>query len=186
MNMLKERDEALCAANLARRSSWFFNSFFIAKLLGCDGKYTYTYTNVKRWSKKFDVFAMDKVYMPVNISNTHWTLLVIYVQIKRIHYYDSMSGSGKRYLEAAKRWIVDEAKDKKGINDYDVSDWVLVDREPNVPQQMNGVDCGVFTTVCADFVSDNLPLDYEQDHMPFFRRKIAADILRGSLRYNFL
>jgi sentrin-specific protease 1 len=78
---------------------------------------------------------------------------------------------------------VDEARDKKGIANYDVSDWKLIDREPNVPQQMNGVDCGAFTVMCADFISDNLPLDYEQEDMLFFRRKITADILRGSLRY---
>lgn len=181
--MLKERDDTLCAADPARRQSWFLSSFFFGKIFGSDGKGPYSYKNVKRWSKKFDVFAMDKVFIPVNISNTHWALLVIYVQRKRIHYYDSLNGSGKRYMKAAKQWIVDEAKDKKMIKNYDVTDWILVDREPNVPQQRNSVDCGVFTTVCADFVSDDLPLDYSQENMPFFRRKITADILRGSLRY---
>jgi sentrin-specific protease 1 len=181
MSMLKERDVAFCTADPQQRASWFFNSFFFAKLLGNDG--SYTYANVNRWSKKFDVFAMNKVYFPVNISNTHWTLLVIYVQQKRIHYYDSMSGSGRRYLEGALRWLVDEALYKKSIRDYDVSDWTLVDREPHVPQQINGFDCGVFTIMCADFLSDTLPLNYSQEDVSFFRRKIAADILRGSLNY---
>ena len=62
-----------------------------------------------------------------------------------------MSGGGPNYLEAIQRWVVDEARAKKGIPDYDVSDFKLVDREKHVPQQTNGVDCGVFTTICADF-----------------------------------
>jgi sentrin-specific protease 1 len=183
MQMLKERDVILCLQDRNRKSTWYFSSFFFSKLLGSKKPYAYQYKNVKNWSKYFDVFKMDKVIIPVNISNTHWTLLVMYIQLKEIHYYDSMSGRGKMYLKAALQWLVDEAREKKGISNYDISQWMCVDREPHVPQQMNGVDCGVFTTICADFVSDNLPLDYDQQHMPFFRRKITADILRGSLRY---
>ena len=189
--MLKERDEALCAANPARPASWFFNSFFFAKLFG-DKSGKYNYSNVRRWSKKFDVFQMDKVVFPImfqmdkvvfpiNINKTHWSLLCIYVQMKRIVYHDSLNWSGRKYLEAARQWIVDEAKDKKGIANYDVSDWELIDREPHVPQQMNGADCGVFVILCADFLSENLYLDYTQEDIEFYRRKIAADILRGSL-----
>ena len=76
----------------------------------------YTYKNVARWSKKFDVFTFDKLYFPVNLSNTHWTLLVVYMQRKEIHYYDSMSGSGKKYLEGLLRWLVDEAQNKKKVS----------------------------------------------------------------------
>ena len=99
MNMLMERDQLRSdQSNGQVRSSHFFSSFFMVKLLQ-NGKYTYP--NVKRWSKKFDVFAKDKIFIPVNISNSHWTLLVVYVQRKEIHYYDSMSGSGKTYTKAA-------------------------------------------------------------------------------------
>ena len=181
MLMLKERDDALCLLHPSRRPSWFFNSFFIEKLLIADKKYAYS--NVRRWSKKFNVFSLDKVFMPVNLSNTHWTLIVIYVQRKEVHYYDSMSGPGKKYIEGVLRWVADEAKDKQGIDNYDTSDWQTFDREAHVPQQHNGVDCGVFTSICADFVSDDLDLSYSQTNMLHFREKICMDILRGSLNY---
>jgi hypothetical protein len=140
-----------------------------------------------------------------------------------VHYYDSMSGSGKRWVDGIMRWIRDEAKvrvkrakrgatafcirpshgvsprplllpvpcallvlllqDKKGIADYSTDDWQTFDREVHVPQQGNGVDCGVFTCICADFTSEDLPLRYSQDDMLFFREKICADILRGNLTY---
>ena len=74
-------------------------------------------------------------------------------------------------------------QDKKGIADYSTDDWQTFDREVHVPQQGNGVDCGVFTCICADFTSEDLPLRYSQDDMLFFREKICADILRGNLTY---
>ena len=74
-------------------------------------------------------------------------------------------------------------QDKKGIADYSTDDWQTFDREVHVPQQGNGVDCGVFTCICADFTSEDLPLRYSPDDMLFFREKICADILRGNLTY---
>ena len=54
---------------------------------------------------------------------------------------------------------------------------------PAVPQQSNYVDCGVFTIVCADVLSDNLNLSYNQTNIPLFRNKIGMSIIRGSLNY---
>lgn len=49
------------------------------------------YSGVARWAKrkKIDLFTMDKVIVPVNISNTHWALAVIDNLQKTITYYDS-------------------------------------------------------------------------------------------------
>jgi sentrin-specific protease 1 len=180
MAMLQERDARLCSASDGTRlPSHYFNSFFMTKLLE-NGQYNYG--QVKRWSKKFDVFALDRVFIPINLNNTHWVMAVVFVQKKEIHYYDSMSGSGKRYLDAMLKWLVDEAREKKG-EQLDKSQWKLIDREQNVPQQQNGYDCGVFSIMCADYVSDNLPLSYVQEDMQNNRVKIAAAIRRGHLTY---
>ena len=98
MNMLMERDQRRSDESAGKiRSSHFFSSFFMVKLLQ-NGRYTYA--NVKRWTKKFDVFQKDKIFIPVNINNAHWTLLIVYIQKNEIHYYDSMSGRGKEYTKA--------------------------------------------------------------------------------------
>jgi Ulp1 family protease len=86
------------------------------------------------------------------------------------------------YLKGLLRWVVDEGKDKKGLA-VDPKEWTLVSQELHVPQQSNGVDCGVFTTMCADFISDDLPLQYSQAQMLMFREKIGTDIMRGHLLY---
>ena len=189
MCMLQERDERLCDVHNGASSSGgngngrlrshYFNSFFISKLL--EGG-SYSYANVKRWSKKFDVFALDKVFMPINLHNTHWVMAVVHVVRKEIHYYDSMSGSGRKYLQAILRWLQDEAREKKQVQ-LDASAWQLIDQEDDVPQQHNGVDCGVFSIICADYVSDNLPLQYSQSEMENNRLKIASAIRRGTLTY---
>eukprot|EP01038_Epipyxis_sp_PR26KG_P006123 gene6123-8439_t len=181
MCMLQVRDEKLCTKYPSRVPSYFFNSFFITKLLICD--HGYTYGNVKRWSKKFDIFAMDKIFFPVNLNNSHWAMAVVYMRKKRICYYDSMSCDGSIYLKGLMRWIKDEGTHKKGGMVVDESEWELSQKEPNVPQQRNGFDCGVFSTICADFISDDLPLRYSQIHMQQFRVKTAAAILRGEIIY---
>lgn len=180
MCLLQDRDERLCKArNSTRKPSYFFNSFFISKLLE-NGQYEYA--RVKRWSKKFDAFAMDKIFMPVNLGNTHWVMAVVYMAKQEIHYYDSMSGGGRRYLESIRRWLEDESRDKKK-KEYDTSHWKLIDRENHVPQQQNGVDCGMFSIICADFLSDDLPLDYEQSEMRTNRYRVATAIMKGKLGY---
>jgi sentrin-specific protease 1 len=81
------------------------------------------------------------------------------VQKKEIHYNDSMANAGTKYLNAAMQWLVDEGKEKKGM-EIDKQEWSLVSNRTNVPQQANGFDCGVFSVVNADFASDNLAFEY--------------------------
>lgn len=81
MGMLQEKDNALCAARTGRRPSHFFNLFFVSKLL--EGG-AYSYRNVKRWTKKIDIFEKDKIFCPVNIANTHWTMCVVHMTERRI------------------------------------------------------------------------------------------------------
>ena len=140
------------------------------KLLQLGGANEYCYAGVKRWSKKFDTFQMDKIFVPINISNTHWTLLIFYVQKKEIHYLDSMGGAGLKFLEAMRRWIVDEAAHKKSLT-IDGGEYKLVSQQPHVPQQNNGYDCGVFSVVNADFAAEDLPLSYSQANMSHFRKR---------------
>ena len=108
----------------------------------------------------------------------------MYIQEKRIQYYDSMSGLGTRYLNAALRYLGDEAK-KRNIAGFDAADWTLIPSVDGTPQQNNGTDCGVFTVMFADFITDDLQLVFSQTDINLFRRKICANVLRGELKYFF-
>lgn len=184
MGLLQDRDAELCKNNPSRNSSHYFNSFFMNKVLDENDKRVYTYSAVRRWTKKFDIFTKRRIYFPINISNTHWTHLVLYIEAREIHYYDSMGGNGEKYMRAILKWVVDEARDKKkAIDGYDVSDFRLIDHGHNIPQQENGYDCGVFSCMFADFDTDDLPFQFSQENLADFRLKIVLAIMRGELLY---
>jgi len=175
MEMLVTRSNALVSFGSRARRSYFFNSFFVDRLR-CPG-----YTGIHRWTKNFDIFALEEIYFPINISNRHWVLVVANMIRKTLEYFDSMPGTGESYLEPILTWIVDEAQLRKGTV-IQRSSWTL-DARKQCPQQTNTVDCGVFVIACADYTSDHLPLSYKQRDMPILRQKIAADISRGYLLY---
>ena len=76
-------------SGLYRRDGFFsFSSFFFVKLLVPN--VGYTYKNVRRWTKNVDIFSKKKIFIPINIGNSHWTLLLIDLMIKTISYYDSL------------------------------------------------------------------------------------------------
>jgi len=136
-----------------------------------------------RWAKKFDIFQKNKIFCPININNSHWTLLVMYIKLKKIVYYDSMGRSScSKYLNGALRYLGDEAG-RLGRG-FLPDEWELVPTDlNNTPQQQNGYDCGVFTIMFTDFLTDNLSLAFSQEDMHLFRKKICANIIRGSLNY---
>lgn len=111
----------------------------------------------------------------------HWCLAVIFIKDKRIQYYDSMNGSGEIYLENLKQYLIDEMNHKKKAKlDWEGEGWSLRPTTKDTPQQHNGCDCGVFTTMFAEFISEDLPLDFNQSDMENFRRKIASSILHSN------
>lgn len=95
-----------------------------------------------------------------------------------------MGASGRTQLDALMKYLKDEHMDKRGTPLPDSECWLL---QPcvrnNTPQQHNGFDCGVFSMLFADFISDNLPLYFEQQNIPDMRVKICASILAGKLWY---
>ena len=193
MCLLQDRDKILTElSNCSRKSSHFFSCFFISSLLRSG---EYNYNNVKRWTEgknKINIFLKDKIFIPVcndeNNSYSSWAMIVVFMQLKEIHYYDSMSRPNviERYLQHVLHWLVDESIEKHN-NEYniDINEWQLFALEAIYPQQSGSFDCGIFTILCADFVSDNIPLNdsYSQPEIPQYRQKICASILRGELNY---
>jgi sentrin-specific protease 1 len=144
--MLSKRDEEMCRLDPKRKRTHFFKSFFMTKLLNegnanpaLDGKYTYS--NVKRWSKKVpgkDIFALNKIFFPINQGQSHWVCAVVFMQEKRIQMYDSMRSPGRDYLEAIFQYLKDEHLNKKNAPLPEQDQWRLVTTEPGTPNQRNG------------------------------------------------
>jgi sentrin-specific protease 1 len=68
----------------------------------------------------------------------HWVCAVIYMQQKRIQFYDSMGDSGRLYLGALFQYIKDEHQDKKGVPLGHQDQWELITCTRDTPRQLNG------------------------------------------------
>jgi Ulp1 family protease len=91
-----------------------------------------------------------------------------------------------RWTKAILRYLPEEAKDKKN-KVLDMSNWTVTAGTQQIrglPQQSNGVDCGMFATLFADFLSDDLPLAFSQEEILTYRKRFGAAILRGHLNYD--
>ncbi|GKU85455.1 hypothetical protein SLEP1_g134 [Rubroshorea leprosula] len=154
----------------------FFNTFFYKKLAGESG---YNYKSVRRWTseRKLGYFLIDcdKIFVPIH-KEVHWCLAVINKKDQKLQYLDSLKGMDAQVLHTLERYYVEEVKDKCG-RDINISSW---DHEyvEDLPEQMNGFDCGMFMLKYIDFYSRGFGLCFNQGDMPYFRLRTAKEILR--------
>jgi len=165
MNMLVDRSEK---SEGALPKVYTFNTFFYPTLVK-DG-----YARLKRWTRKVDLFSHDMIIIPVHLQ-MHWCLAVIDLATKEIRYYDSMGGNNQKCLNALKSYIQEEHKDKKQ-SPLDLEGWHY-ECVKDIPQQMNGSDCGMFTCKFAEYNTRRAPINFTQQHMPYFRRRMIYEII---------
>lgn len=150
------------------------NTFFYPKLK------TQSYTSVKRWTRRVDIFSKDIILFPIHLG-VHWCLAIADFRKKELQYLDSMGGNGMACLRILKNYLWFEHLDKKK-EEYDISTWKeIVFGRNQIPQQMNGSDCGVFTCKFAEYISVDATFSFSQQDMPYFRRAMVWEILNKSL-----
>ena len=106
----------------------------------------YNYNNVRRWSNKViggNIFALKRLFIPINYRHDHWGLGVIHVQNKLIQYYDSMKGTSKysKRVDTACNGMLNYLKDEHKTmygREMNTSDWTIEPHPKGVPQQRNG------------------------------------------------
>ncbi|PIA61430.1 hypothetical protein AQUCO_00300742v1 [Aquilegia coerulea] len=155
----------------------FFSTFFYKKLIS--GKGGYDFKAVRRWTTQrkigYGLIECDKIFVPIH-KEVHWCLAIINKKDQKFQYLDSLKGRDSKVLNVLARYYVDEVKDKSA-KDIDVSSWTheYVD---DLPAQENGWDCGMFMIKYADFYSRGLGLCFNQENMPYFRKRTIKEILR--------
>lgn len=148
------------------------NTFFYPKLI------SQGYSSVRRWTKRVDIFAHDMIVVPVHLG-VHWCMAIVDFRDKTIRYFDSMGNENSKCLSALYHYIIDEHRDKKK-SEMDTSSWKTINMK-DIPQQMNGSDCGMFACMFAEFLSRNAKILFDQQHMPYFRKKMMYEIITGKL-----
>ncbi|KAM7404737.1 hypothetical protein PAMP_012057 [Pampus punctatissimus] len=150
MNLLVERSKD---PNLPTVNT--FNTFFYPKLRSSG------YSAVRRWTKKMDIFSKDILLVPVHLG-VHWCLSVVDFRKKAVMYFDSMGGNNDEACTILFEYLQQESKDKKG-KELDTSGWSLHSKKRNeIPQQMNGSDCGMFTCKYADYITKDKSITFTQ------------------------
>ncbi len=89
------------------------------------------------------------------------------------------------YIKLLLKYLNDEANDKK-IQGFNAAEWTLVTcNQVTTPKQLNGYDCGVFISMFADFILEDIPLiNFNQSDIPLFRERMCLHITRGKLSYS--
>jgi sentrin-specific protease 1 len=151
----------------------FFNTHFYA-LLDKGG-----HARVATWTRNVDIFALDMVFVPVHLYESHWALVVVNVQERAIEYYDSLASDADEPTRVITAYLLREELLKRGGAS---EDWRIVAPGTTIPQQRNGSDCGVFLCRYAYCRAAGLPFDFTADDMPLMRDSMMVEIIRQRLR----
>ena len=117
---------------------------------------TFDYNEIRHMYRTVPLFDKDLIFMPINISNSHWTLIAMDMVTKTISYYDSMRGNGQLYVNNALAFLRASAE-ARGVPFCD-TEWTC-DRHAAeaYPPQPNGFDCGIYAVMVADLLTSRLP-----------------------------
>ena len=183
--LLRASGEAALAEG-RRGATWIHSTFFYTRMMQ---NRTYDYPGIRRWAKSgnrpIDIFAFDRVLVPINRGNTHWALAVIDMVEHTVAYYDSLGGSGEDVLANLIRYLADEHSEKKSAPLQ--HPFSSARAPPNLPKQHNGSDCGAF--VCAFMTCVSFGVEpcedavFSQADMKLWRQKIAVSCLDQRLHF---
>ncbi|PVD30722.1 hypothetical protein C0Q70_09997 [Pomacea canaliculata] len=148
MNLLMERGQQQGFPKV-----YAFNTFFYPKLTSGG------HAAVKRWTRRIDIFSHHYLIMPVHLG-VHWCLCVVFMKDKKICYYDSMGGNNDQCLNAVRQYLYDESKEKRNV-ELDLSEWTT-EIIKDIPQQMNGSDCGMFSCMYAECITRGAKITFSQ------------------------
>ena len=142
----------MCRRSPDRKRSHFFNSFFAQKLFdeynnNPNLRGVYNYSNVANWGSNDavplkegeDIFDLKYIFIPINESNIHWVSVMVFLEEKKICWYNSLGGTDRTKLNEILQYLKDEWRVKRG-GELDLNcEWKLVPCNKNdVPQQENG------------------------------------------------
>ena len=117
-----------------------------------------------------------KIYIPINLMNSHWFMMILHMESKHIVMVDSIGGGKNDYLATICKWLRDEGK-KLGLSSDHYEGWTSDTSPTDCPHQKSGYDCGNFSLTAAEMSMMNLPFLHDQSMMPNLRARIAHEII---------
>tara|TARA_B110000211_G_C13720414_1_gene395772 strand:+ start:45 stop:578 length:534 start_codon:yes stop_codon:yes gene_type:complete len=154
----------------------------------------------QKWCGRSDhhnIFNLERMVVPINIANSHWTIMLIDFRNHQIHYFDSnlksrmARANGNNYCNLMVDYLIAESKrNERGKGrGFLRQNWLtVIHQATSVPQQGNMYDCGVF--ICAfAIVLTHLRLDVgnlmsiSQEIIPCIRGKLAKYLVENQIPF---
>ena len=160
--------------------SHFFSSFFFTQFFSGGEKGEYTYKAVRTWQRRVpgqDTFNLKHIFFLCHSGGNHWTLAVVRMKEKKIEYYDSLLGNGKRYTNGLWTYLNDVWADTRGGELPEREKWEIVVSNHHSAIQRNCYDCGIFAIMFANYLSINKRINFNQKLISTLRPKMILTIL---------
>jgi Ulp1 family protease len=174
-NCLSTHGFLKCGQETLQGNFYFFNSFLYHTLLqekiedmNCRGKYSFEL--VESWTNKLiNDTNLTKIFIPININNIHWVLIVVDIIQRSIHYYDSCKAEMDEQLERLRNieHFMNDFETKKRSSKKS-SEWSLHLNDMGRPQQKNDYDCGAFICLFCYLISKHQPVNFDPSIIPSF------------------
>ncbi|PWZ25391.1 Glycine--tRNA ligase, mitochondrial 1 [Zea mays] len=138
-----------------------------------------------------NAYIGDEVFIPINIRETHWYLVVIHAINMEIQVLDSLGTSQDRKdltdsIKGLQRQI-DMISQRKELKDHrwpdlQVASWPLREIDMGYAKQTDSSSCGLFLLNYIEYWTGyELSDSFTQDDMSHFRKKMAAILLSSDL-----
>lgn len=125
--------------------------------------------SVRNWNSNVDIFVYKLVFVPIN-TGSHWTLIVINFEAKKIEYFNSYVTTDRTYLDRFWEYLKAEHRRKRNLELIE-DGWKLEIRK-RIPRQSNSFDCGPFVCRYGLTLCQNKQLNFTEDTMDAFRKDI--------------
>ncbi|GAB4861353.1 hypothetical protein Ancab_036515 [Ancistrocladus abbreviatus] len=176
----------------------FYINFFFRKLADLDKNTSSAFDAkaafqcVRKWTRKFDLFEKDYVFIPVNY-NLHWSLIVIChpgevvsfedeetcksSKVPCILHMDSIRGSHAGLKNLVQSYLWEEWKERRKETSEDISSKFLNLRfvPLELPQQENCYDCGLFLLHYVELFVTQAPANFNPFKITRFSNFLNVD-----------
>jgi hypothetical protein len=126
-NCLSTHGLLKCGQETSQGNFFFFTTYLYQTLLqekseniNCHG--TYSFKSVENWTNNLiNDTNLAKLFIPINIDNIHWVLIVVDIIQRSIHYYDSCHAETDEQIQRLKnieRFMDDFETKKRSSEKY--------------------------------------------------------------------
>jgi len=171
-----------------------FSAYFFPKLL--TPTRAFTYADVSNWftsDPRRNPLLCDFLYIPINLTESHWTGMIVDTHKHHLTYYDSLGdyrGECSRALYYTREWLSAELQNQTHLGNISaeratslgmVCNWTYTHNPGPSPTQTNGFDCGVFYLATILYHIQGRAPNFYQSHLPTIRLQLTIGLLTHSI-----